>query len=585
MRSPIAAPHRRRALSFLTLALALVAAPSALRAQAHIVIRAARLVDGVGGVRQNVAVVVEGSRIVRITSGDDTSTGPITYDLAQLTMLPGLIDTHVHIDSHFGRDGRMPSEMESQLDRVVAAGQNSEVTLRAGFTTVQSIGAPPDVELRYGIGHGDFLGPRLLTSVSQLTDTRLTPDQIRAWVRTMVARGADVIKIFASKSIREGGGQTLTDAQIRAACEEARAAGKRTWVHAHAASAARAAVAAGCTTVAHGSQLTDREFTLMAQRGTYFEPNIGLVSQNYLENKQRYLGTGNYTEDGFKATEEGIPLKLAMFKRAMAHKDLKIIMGTDATAGAHGQNAREIIYRVQVAGQPAMNAIVAATSLNAEALGMGDRIGRVAPGFEADLIAVDGNPLADITALQRVVFVMKGGRVYRNGREGNRLLDARLGPTIITSPNVGSLTIPYDSIRAAMARASRSAGAVVQIATIVQQDSTAIPMSRYSALVPRVARLRVEPAELRVAVGDTVLVPRRVTVTALDSAGATIGKLGAYDYTLVAGSAPVILPDPNAARQFIARQAGRAVVTFAFPRALWTKAGEPPKADLSVIVK
>jgi imidazolonepropionase-like amidohydrolase len=146
-------------------------------------------------------------------------------------------------------------------------------------------------------------------------------------------------------------------------------------VHAHSASAARAAVLAGCTTVAHGSQLTDREFTLMAQHGTYFEPNIGLVSQNYLENRQRYLGTGNYTEDGFKKTEDGIPLKLEMFKRAMQHKDLKIIMGTDATAGAHGQNAREIIYRVQVAGQPAMDAIVAATSLNAEALGMADRIG------------------------------------------------------------------------------------------------------------------------------------------------------------------------------------------------------------------
>ena len=270
--------------------------------------------------------------------------------------------------------------------------------------------------------HGDFLGPRLLTSVSQLTDTKMTPDQIREWVRTMVARGADVIKIFASKSIREGGAQTLSDAQIRAACEEAKRAGKRTWVHAHSISAARAATLAGCTTVAHGSQLTDREFTLMAEHGTYFEPNIGLVSQNYLENKQRYLGIGNYTEDGFKKTEEGIPLKLAMFKRAIQHKDLKIIMGTDATAGAHGQNAREIVYRVQVGGQRAMDAIVAATSLNAEALGMGDRIGSVAAGMEADLIAVDGDPVTDITALQRVVFVMKGGRVYRNGRDGSRMI-------------------------------------------------------------------------------------------------------------------------------------------------------------------
>ena len=576
----------RRVLRPVTFALALAAATAPLAAQARIVLRAGRLIDGVGGVRENVAIVIEGSKIARITSGDDTSTGPITYDLHQLTLMPGMIDTHVHIDSHFGRDGRMPTEMESQLDRVVAAGQNSEVTLRAGFTTIQSIGAPPDIELRYGIGHGDFLGPRVLTSVSQLTDTRLTPDQIRAWVRTMVARGADVIKIFASKSIREGGGQTLSDEQIRAACDEARAAGKRTWIHAHSASAARAAVAAGCTTIAHGSQLTDREFTLMAQRGTYFEPNIGLVSQNYLENKQRYLGTGNYTEEGFKATEDGIALKLAMFKRAITHKDLKIIMGTDATAGAHGQNAREIIYRVQVGGQPAMDAIVAATSLNAEALGMGDRIGRVAPGYEADLIAVDGDPVADITALQRVAFVMKAGRVYRNGREGGRLLDARLGPTIIMNSNVGSLSIPLDSIRAAMARASGSSGAIVQIATIIQQDSTAIPLSRYPSLVPRIAGIRADPSELRVAVGDTVLVPKRVTVSAMDTAGASIGRLSAFDYTLVTGAtAAIIAPDPNTAQQFIARRAGTATVTLAFPRGLWTKSGEPPATTLTIVVK
>jgi imidazolonepropionase-like amidohydrolase len=190
--------------------------------------------------------------------------------------------------------------------------------------------------------------------------------------------------------------------------------GKRVWVHAHAASAVRAAALAGCTTVAHGSQITDAEADLMAARGTYFEPNIGLVSQNYIENRWRYVGIGNYDEAGFKFTEDGIPLKLAMFKMAIRHKELNILMGTDAVAGAHGQNARETVYRVRVGGQPAMDAITAVTSLNAAALGLGDRIGALAPGMEADLIAVDGNPLSDITALQRVVFVMKGGTVYRN---------------------------------------------------------------------------------------------------------------------------------------------------------------------------
>src|SRR5687768_18202677 len=225
-----AAARVRRVLRPATLALALCAAPvSALLGQTRVVIRAGRLIDGTGGVRSNVIVVVEGPRITRITSADDTTTGPITYDLANFTLMPGLIDTHVHIDSHYGRDGRMPTAMESQLERVVGAGQNSEMTLRGGFTTIQSLGAPPDVELRYGIGHGDFLGPRLLTSVSQLTDAKMTPPQIRQWVRTMASRGADVIKIFASKSIRDGGAQTLTDEQIRAACDEAKLAGKRSW--------------------------------------------------------------------------------------------------------------------------------------------------------------------------------------------------------------------------------------------------------------------------------------------------------------------------------------------------------------------
>ena len=582
MRSTTAVARLRRVLSPVTLALVLCAAPGLLSAQARIVIRAARLLDGKGGVRQNVAVVVEGSRIARITTGDDTTTGPISYDLQQLTLMPGLIDTHVHIDSHFGRDGRIPTEMESQLDRVVAAGQNAEVTLRAGFTTIQSIGAPPDVELRYGIGHGDFLGPRVLTSVSQLTDSKMTPQQIRGWVRTMVARGADVIKIFASKSIREGGGQTLSDAQIRAACDEARRAGKRTWVHAHSISAARAATLAGCTTIAHGSQLTDREFTLMAQRGTYFEPNIGLVSQNYLENKQRYLGAGNYTEDGFKKTEEGIPLKLAMFKRALQHKDLKIIMGTDATAGAHGQNAREIIYRVQVGGQPAMDAIVGATSLNAEALGMADRIGSVAPGMEADLIAVEGDPVADITALQRVVFVMKGGRVYRNGREGARLMDRVNGPNgqMLVLPNVTIL----DSIRASIVRSGISNGASIQIATVMRQDSVGIPMARYPEILSRVARLRIEPTDLRLSVGDTVQLPKRVTVSAVDSAGATVGILSAFDYTIVTGATPAVVPDPNSTRQLIAQRRGEMTITIAFPRGLWAKPTEPPSAVLRVVV-
>jgi imidazolonepropionase-like amidohydrolase len=286
--------------------------------------------------------------------------------------------------------------------------------LMAGFTTVQSIGAASDVPLRDAIARGKIPGPRLLTAVSPVTDQRLTVQQIRDHVRKAVADSADVVKIFASKSIREGGGQTLSDEQVLAGCSGAKNLGKRVWVHAHAASAVRAATVAGCTTVTHGSQITDSEAQLMADHGTFFEPQTGLLLQNYLENKSRFLGEGNFNEAGFKFMEEGIALNDSMFKMAIRHKTLEINMGTDAVAGAHGQNAREIVYRVQKGGQPPMDAIMGATAINADAIGLKDRIGALAPGMEADLIAVEGDPLADISALMRVVFIMKGGKVYRN---------------------------------------------------------------------------------------------------------------------------------------------------------------------------
>ena len=354
-------------------------------------------------------VTVDGARITAIRPA--RANDRVTMDLRRYTLLPGFIDTHVHLDAHFGPDGRASNQGENAAQRQYGARENAYAMLRAGFTTVQSIGSNADLELREMLARGDIPGPRLLTSLAALNDTTRTPEQIRAWVRETAARGADLIKIFASKSIREGGDQTLSDAQIAAACEEARAVGKRIWVHAHAASAVRAAATAGCWAVTHGSQVTDAELALMAERGTYFEPNIGLVSQNYIENKARYLGIGNYDEAGFRFMEEGIPRKLSMFRRTLRVRGLKVIHGTDATAGAHGQNAREAIYRVKEAGLSSMEAIRQLTAVNAAALGLADSIGAVTVGRLADLVAVDGNPLQDITALRRVAWVMKGGRV------------------------------------------------------------------------------------------------------------------------------------------------------------------------------
>src|SRR5262245_50413233 len=191
-------------------------------AQQPVTIRAGTVIDGKGGVQRNQVITIDGSRIARIAASTQTA----TYDFSRLTVLPGLIDTHVHIGAHFGKDGRLAGEDEPPAERSLFDAESAYTLLMAGFTTVQSIGAPTDLALRAAIERG-LPGPRLLTSSTPITDVNLTPDQIRQFVRQRVADGADLIKIFASKSIREGGAQTLSDEQIRAACDEARAQGKR----------------------------------------------------------------------------------------------------------------------------------------------------------------------------------------------------------------------------------------------------------------------------------------------------------------------------------------------------------------------
>jgi imidazolonepropionase-like amidohydrolase len=386
-------------------------------AQERTTIQADRVLDGLGGVLRNVRIIVEGARIAAVEPNRGTmgKSGRI-YDLSRFTLLPGLIDVHNHIAWHFNAKDRLHTETdgESGGQAALAAAANAYVTLAAGFTTVQSVGSPEDADLRDAINRGSLPGPRLLTSLEPLDTKTGFPDDLRRAVRERKAQGADLVKIFASKSIREGGGPTLTQEQLDAACGEAKTLGLRTLVHAHSSEAIRRAVLAGCTQVEHGVLADDETLKLMAARGVYFDPQCGLIFHNYLENKPKYLGIENYTEEGFAAMERAIPLAVATLRRAIATKGLKVIFGTDAVAGAHGRNAEDLVCRVREAGQPAADALVSATSGAAESLGLGDRIGRLAPGMEADLIAVEGDPLLDITALRRVVFVMKRGRVYRN---------------------------------------------------------------------------------------------------------------------------------------------------------------------------
>jgi imidazolonepropionase-like amidohydrolase len=385
--------------------------PALLSAQdSRIVIKAGTVLDGRGRVIHNSSIVVQGSKIQTVES----SSIPATYDLSRMTVLPGLIDTHVHITWHYGPDGRYMPRDTSEAQAMGYALENAYVTLMAGFTTVQSVGSPLDRDVRDAIKRGVQPGPRVLTSLRGINNAKLTVEQLREAVRKNAADGADLIKVFASAgSVKNGGNQTLSNEQIAAVCDEAGKAGLRTLVHAYGDETIRAVSEAGCTSVEHGFFASDATLRVLASRGTYYDPNIGLVMQNYLDNRAKFLGIGNYTEDEMSQMEKAIPMTLATFKRSLAVPGLKIVLGTDAVAGAHGRNIEELVYRVQQGGQDPRAAILSATSVAAESLRMGDRIGAIAPGMEADIIAVEGDPLKDITALRRVAFVMKGGRLYK----------------------------------------------------------------------------------------------------------------------------------------------------------------------------
>lgn len=369
--------------------------------------------DGRGRVLHKVRIEVRGDKIISVRELASADFPRADYDLRDLTLMPGWIDNHVHITWHFGPNGHFGEKNESPERATLEAEGNAWRTLQAGFTTIQSLGSPEDKPLRDAINSGVIPGPRILTAIDPLSDEKLTPDQIREFVRKVKAQGADVLKIFASRSIRQGGGQTLSDEQLKTACDEARAQGLRSIVHAYK-SAVKASADAGCMEVEHGSLTTDEDLQDMAKRGTWFDPQVGLVIHNYLDNKDKFLGFDGYTEDGFQKMQEVLPLNVQMFKRALATPGLKIIFGTDAVAGAHGRNAEEFIYRVRDGGQDPMAAMVSAQSLAANAMGLENQIGSLAPGMQADIIALDGDPTADITAVRRVVFVMKSGKVYRD---------------------------------------------------------------------------------------------------------------------------------------------------------------------------
>jgi imidazolonepropionase-like amidohydrolase len=391
--------------------------PLAAAQQQTVIVRAGTVIDGRGGVLHNTEVAVQGGKIQSVGG----SLGKPNYDLQNATLMPGLIDTHVHIAWHFGPDGRYQSRNSSPAAAMGYGLENAYVTLMDGFTTVQSVGDQIDADIRDAINRGMIPGARVLTAYRPISDAKLSVEELRKAVRKNKADGADLIKMFASTGTLQPGAsnQTMSNEQIAAVCDEGKKVGLRTLVHVYGDSASRVVSESGCTSVEHGFFVGDETLRVLAAHDTYYDPNTGLVIQNYLKNKAKFFGIGSYTKDEMDAMQQAIPIILATFKRALKIKGLKIVYGTDAVAGAHGRNIEEMIYRVQEGGQGPGAAIISATSLAAESLRMSDQIGSIAPGLDADLIAVDGDPFKDITVMRRVRFVMKGGSVYKSEPAGN----------------------------------------------------------------------------------------------------------------------------------------------------------------------
>jgi imidazolonepropionase-like amidohydrolase len=376
-----------------------------------VTIRAARMLDGRGKETPNVLVTVRNGRIESVAPMSGSG-AKATYELGDATLLPGFIDVHVHPGWYINRQGALHTgrDGDTPVQSALARAGNLYATLMAGFTTIQSVGGAEDLDLRDAVARWQIPGPRILTSVTQLSDTNPSPDSLRAIVRSLKARGADVIKLFASAGLGAGGNQTMSDEKLAAICGEAKAQGLRSVVHAISAASVRAATLAGCTEIEHGTFATQAELTLMAQRGTIFDPQVCLVFQNYIDHRDVYARSG-FRDSSFIALANAIPTAAAMFKQALATPGLKIIFGTDAVALAHGRNADELLCRVK-AGQSPMDAITSATSLAANALGLGSHVGVIAPGYDADIIATKANPSKDIAATRDVVFVMRGGVVF-----------------------------------------------------------------------------------------------------------------------------------------------------------------------------
>ncbi len=380
-------------------------------------IRAARLVDvSHGRIINHAVILIEGGKITAV--GPNIAILPETrvIDLGNATLLPGLIDAHTHITYHFDTTGHfgLTNDPSAAVTAEYAA-ENARVTVEAGFTTIRNLGAggKVDLNLRDAINRGEIRGPRLVVSGEPLLPYLLAPSAgsaarlsfIREFVRARVREGADVIKIF--EGVDEQGSPLFSENEIRAAVEEAAQAGRRVAVHAHEAAAVKAAVSGGCASIEHGSFLDAEAIRLLLAHHTALVPTLYLPT-HYIGHRSQFA-FGDPAWDFFEKLRSHNLDNTYRAKKA----GVWIVSGSDAVAGLHGHNARELEWLVKAGLTPA-EAIRAATIDAARLLGLEEQVGEIKPGRLADIIAVAGDPLRDITTLEHVEFVMKDGQVLKD---------------------------------------------------------------------------------------------------------------------------------------------------------------------------
>jgi imidazolonepropionase-like amidohydrolase len=407
-----------------------------------IVIKAGRLFDGAAEAhRLGQLIVIEGGRIAAVgpPAAVKPPEGAQVIDLSGATVLPGLIDAHTHISSRADRYEEIAKFKDTPYQGAFAAVKHAKITLEAGFTTIRDVGSRPflAVDLRASIDEGFIPGPRVVASGPAISITgghgdlnnyapqvRVTMfpeerdyriadgvDQVRHVVRAQLKHGVDVIKIHASGGVLSRGDSPgapqFTVEELRAAVEEAHAAGRKVAAHAHGAQGIKNAVAAGVDSIEHGSLIDDEGIAMMRARGTWLVADI--YNDDYILGRAREF---HIPEEFIEKERKLGQLQRDNFAKAV-RAGVKVAFGTDAGVYPHGENARQFAYLVKYGLSPA-RAIRSATADAAELLGRAGEIGRIAPGYHADIIAVAADPLRDVRALEKVGFVMKGGTVYKD---------------------------------------------------------------------------------------------------------------------------------------------------------------------------